>query len=309
LFADGKSFWAACGQCGAATGDGGTADAGAGDAGGHCEVAGLPAFSTNCADCHNLEALGAVDSDESAGARAWASEKGPGLVRFEPAMPSPSVMLDSSWKKRGRHAPDEVDLVSCSDCHPIREDGLGHGTKTYPAAYRGTPFQGGANCAGACHAWLRDSIAAVGFEDTQGATPEYRGSARPDVLLAVATAHKTIWQSGFKTTSPWQKIGALSPGCGGCHHAQSEKHGEVTACTACHRFGGIEGEPHKAHVARISNSVDQNDPKRPQMTPCAYCHDEGKAAQTRSNASCYNCHLSGHQPLDADGKAHFWKEP
>lgn len=364
VFADGKSRWAACGQCSAAPPDGGTGDTGGVDAGEKCEVTGIPAFSTRCADCHDLTALGAADSDESAGARAWASQNGPGLVRFEPAMPSASVMLDAPWKKRGRHAPSELeyalsretaprpgvpwspvspmtdaknvetpggasarqgegacrggaspnalrtaDAAACSGCHPIRDDGLGHGTKTYPAAYRGSPFEGGVNCAGACHAWLRDSIVASGFEDAQGATPEHRGSGRPDALLAVSTAHRTIWQRGFRSTSPWQKIGALSPGCGGCHHAQSEKHGEVPACTACHRFGGVESEPHKEHVDRISTLIDQIDPKRPQMTACAYCHDEGDTARARSNAACYNCHLSGHQPLDANAKAHFWKVP
>ncbi|NOZ02123.1 MAG: hypothetical protein GXP54_09575 [Deltaproteobacteria bacterium] len=28
----------------------------------------------------------------------------------------------------------------------------------------------------------------------------------------------------------------------------------------------------------------------------------------RSGAVCYNCRLSGHQPVDAQGWAHFWHD-
>jgi hypothetical protein len=39
--------------------------------------------------------------------------------------------------------------------------------------------------------------------------------------------------------------------------------------------------------------------------PCAYCHTELEPSP-RSSAACYNCHLSGHQPMNAEGQAHFW---
>jgi hypothetical protein len=123
----------------------------------------------------------------------------------------------------------------------------------------------------------------------------------------VQTRHTQVWQQGYRAAAGAMKIGVLNAGCGACHHAQSEKHGEVPNCLTCHPFGGSQGEAHKAHLDRITAHADDIDPKRPaQMSPCAYCHYESDTAASRSNAACYNCHLSGHQPLDGTGKAHFW---
>ncbi|MCL4467770.1 MAG: hypothetical protein M1591_02395 [Deltaproteobacteria bacterium] len=41
---------------------------------------------------------------------------------------------------------------------------------------------------------------------------------------------------------------------------------------------------------------------------CAYCHGFPNTTTNRtlSDASCYNYHLSGHQPVGAGGMPQFW---
>ena len=74
-------------------------------------------------------------------------------------------------------------------------------------------------------------------------------------------------------------------------------------------FGGGKGELHIMHVAAINDHGADIDATQAGIPACAYCHMQDRAYDYRSRAVCYNCHLSGHQPLNADGKPHFWPIP
>jgi hypothetical protein len=155
--------------------------------------------------------------------------------------------------------------------------------------------------------WLKGTVVSRGFEDASGKIAEYGGSARPDEMLtAVSTAHQKLWVEGYRSESAALRIAVLNPGCGACHHPQDESHGSTPSCLTCHSFGGAEGATHLKHQDLASTWMAKLDARHPDMTGCAYCHYESEGAASRSNAVCYNCHLSGHQPLDASGKAHFW---
>jgi hypothetical protein len=278
------------------------------DAGGQCVTAGLPQFSSKCSNCHDIDLLARIRSDESAGPKEWASANGAALTRVDPAFPAPGMFLNIPWSHRGRHVKGELEAAACASCHPVRSDGMGHEVRTWPGAYKGTVFSGGRNCAGSCHVWLSESVVSRGFVDSDGGTPAYTGSARAASMLdEVQTAHTKIWKEGYSGGSKQIKIAVLRPGCGGCHQAQSEYHGVVPSCLTCHNLGGSKGALHAAHVSSIKKNWDKFDPKRPQMTECAYCHYESAAAESRSRAACHNCHLSGHQPVDGSGLPHFWQ--
>ncbi|GMV39036.1 MAG: hypothetical protein AMXMBFR64_07520 [Myxococcales bacterium] len=87
----------------------------------------------------------------------------------------------------------------------------------------------------------------------------------------------------------------------------SESHGAILGCLDCHAFGGPAAALHTAHVAVIADHMEDNDVDMAAMGagPCGYCHTELEPSP-RSSAACYNCHLSGHQPMNAKGQAHFW---
>lgn len=276
-------------------------------------VAQLPPVVTDCSTCHELGELAAELSNERGGLREWVGSMGQGLVRRDPAIPAPGVHLGFTWPGRGRHglpgAEVEGDALreACSGCHPVGADGLGHGVRCYPPEAARTVFTGGASCGGSCHGWLTGGVTAAGFQDAGGQTPTYQGSLRPAELLAAAdNAHFALWREGWRTDSQRIRIWAFNPGCGGCHNAISEPHGAVAGCLDCHDLGGMGGEQHGRHVELITNHADRIDPGRPDPSPCAYCHRQGDLSGVRSRAACYNCHLGGHQPLDGEGKAHFW---
>ena len=265
----------------------------------------LPALSLDCSECHDLGALTVAAGDEAAGPREWMTLAGVGLVRLSPVIPVPGVKLTLPWARRGRH--DSTELGTCGACHPIREDGVGHGIRAYPSA--AAVFSSGVSCASSCHEWLGTAVVASGFEGSDGATRTYEGSMRPvDLLQSADNAHSAIWREGARADGDHFRINAFNPGCGGCHNLSDESHGAVLGCLDCHDFGGENGELHTTHVAVIADHAESNDVEAVAngMSFCTYCHTPDDTPAPRSSAACYNCHLSGHQPLDASAQAHFW---
>lgn len=262
----------------------------------------LPAFNRDCASCHDLELLDKVLSDEPAGPREWMAQQGNGLVRVDPALPSAVNQYGLKWVKRGRHG--DHTGGDCLSCHPVRDDGMGHGLRIYPSG--DLAFKGGTGCAGPCHAWLADTVTVKGFEDSQGARPVYEGSSRPaDLLEGADNAHSKLWREGARPDAGRFRIGAFNAGCGGCHNLAAESHGTVMGCLDCHKF---LGEPHDLHVQWVAQNMDELDPGAGQagVPLCGYCHVHEDPSMDRSGGVCYNCHLGGHQPLDPQGRAHFW---
>lgn len=272
------------------------------------ETTELPSVTVECKACHNFDSLSQIVSQEQKGIKEWMSVQASGLIRIDPIFPSPSLSTNMSfpWQKRGRH--NSNDLNGCSICHPVRSDGIGHGVRTYPSDTMNTVFAKEKSCDKSCHSWLTEAVAAQGFENADGQVPSYNGSLRPtDLLQGSDNAHSDIWKKGASIENSNFKIVAFNSGCGGCHNVFAESHGTIANCLDCHVFGGSKGELHANHVSYIADQADNLDVKHPEITFCAYCHREDEVSTERSNAACYNCHLSGHQPLDKDGKAHFWR--
>ena len=268
----------------------------------NCEQS-LPELNSECESCHDLNELYETHSDEAKGAKQWMIDHGTGLVRAIPAMPTSQTLLAIPWVRRGRHPQPSP---GCEGCHPVDDKGFGHGVKSYSEGARNKAFAGGTSCSASCHDWLSTSITEAGFEDSDGNTPLYEGSGRPvDLLNGVTGSHQNLWKNGLRTDSETLRISGFNPGCGGCHHTQAEDHSEVSNCLTCHKFGDLDSAIHLSHTVAISENIDRIDPNRPDMTECAYCHYE-EGAPSRGKAGCYNCHLSGHQPLNEQGKPHFW---
>lgn len=267
----------------------------------------LPEVVTRCDACHDLEALGRPVAGASAAPRDWLASQGEGMVRVDPLFPEPGSWWDLSWSRRGFH--DLETGRDCTGCHPVSEDGIGHGVRTF--RFPDTVFRGGFDCAEACHGWLPAVAEASGFPSLSGDAPRYRGSLRPGVLLATAdNAHGRIWREGARPSRLDESgYGSFRPGCGGCHQVATEDHGHVPTCLSCHRFGGPGGRLHRLHRDVIDANAAVVDPGLVEEggDPCAYCHAPDAGLGARSRRTCYNCHLSGHQPLDAAGRAHFWQ--
>ena len=259
-----------------------------------------------CHLCHDLAALGKADGFEETGPRAWMEQQGQGLVRYTPAIADAATHLAFPWARRGFHAEFMLEGTdSCGICHPVDDNGIGHGLRIYGTDTAVPPFTGGSSCAGACHSWIPDDATVTGFTPVDSETPTYTGSLRPgDLLNGAETAHTALWKAGSQPEMA-MKIASFQPGCAGCHNVADEAHGAIQSCLKCHKMAG-SGQPlHDKMVAAISTGKDQIDPEG-NVSACAYCHFED-GAEHRSNAACYNCHLSGHQPMDSEGKPHFWQ--
>ena len=269
------------------------------------EMMELPAFSADCSLCHDLEELKTALSDELAGPREWMSEHGAGMLRLpDPAFSTGGMTFENPWKNRARHT--DADLHYCAYCHPVRSDGMGHGVIMYPKEVYADAFSPGADCASSCHHWMKRSIVSEGFENSEGAKPVYNGTIRPyEMLSAVDNAHTRLFKSGAHMYKPTMRIASLMPGCAGCHNVREEGHGAVMGCLDCHRMGGYSGVLHQYHSQAIEEEIADKDPGFSGPV-CGYCHLRGEELDSRERATCYNCHLSGHQPLDENGKAHFW---
>ena len=265
----------------------------------------LPSLVRACSTCHDASTINTPHDQNPGAPRSWTGERGRGLERFDPAIPEPKRKLALPWTERGRH--DDSGSAGCAACHPVRDDGVGHGVRTYPNP--DAVFEPGKDCARSCHAWLPDSVREEGYEDDAGQRPIYEGSLRPgDLLGAAETAHARLWREGARPPTSTFKIGAFNPGCGGCHNLAEESHGNITTCLDCHRFGDQSGELHKLHVTLIADNADKLDVEAAAAgaTFCTYCHTGAGDTGSRPRTVCYGCHLSAHQPLDKDGRAHFW---
>ena len=276
---------------------------------GGCEVT-LPALNLQCAGCHDLTALRAPTDPSVLPPRAWMELAGEGLTRVDPAIPTPDASYALRWPRRGHH--DEGDDEACAACHPVRDDGVGHGVRTHPLPAQ--VFSGGAGCGTSCHGWLPGQAVVEGFEGADDQTPRYEGSLRPDDLLAAAApdrGHGLLWREGASPDPEVFAITSLNPGCGGCHHLREESHGAMLQCLDCHRFGGQTGVLHARHVAAIDEDVERLDPAlvAAGASYCLYCHPGDDAPVERARAACYNCHLSAHQPLDDSGRPQLWPAP
>jgi len=268
----------------------------------------IPVLESECQRCHVLDNLGRKLSDDNAGIREWMAAQGTGLVRSDPAFPVPGIVFALPWPERGWHGEDSRNIDTCSDCHPVEENGIGHGVRTYPENARELAFAGGESCADGCHGWLAESVVSEGFRNGLGKVPVFNGSLRPEALLeSGGNAHSDLFKKGAHPEELPMKIASFNAGCGGCHNVASESHGAIPSCVGCHSFKGTEGEKLRASiVAHIEKHVVDNDPDRPGDSACIYCHRQDESDPERSNRACYNCHLSGHQPLNGDGDPHFW---
>jgi len=270
----------------------------------------LPPFTGDCQVCHDPASLGVPGADPQQGLRQWMESKGAGLVRRDSAFPDGALHLSLEWPRRGSHAEAE-DASGCGLCHPVGPEGIGHGVRTYPEELLATVFTGGASCADECHGWLVEDVTVTGFEDGTGQVPFYQGSARPaDLLAAGGNAHSTLWQEGARPQVLPMKIAAFNSGCGGCHHVAGESHGAIMTCTDCHGLAGSQGSQlHEQHVEFIAQHSSRLDPVHEGESGCGFCHLGDTGDPELHRAACYSCHLSGHQPLDVEGRAHFWPLP
>jgi hypothetical protein len=232
----------------------------------------LPALVTACDQCHDLAGLSVSPGGEGLSTRDWLASAGLGLLRDDPAIPVAGTRYALDWARRGHHPSEPGD---CGGCHPVDGDGVGHGLSVYPDP--GTAFTAGQDCATGCHGWVAQSPASL--------------------LEAADNAHSRLWREGARFPPGQGRVSALRPGCGGCHNLQAEAHGTITTCLQCHAFGGMGGDLHAGHLAALQADAE----------PCAWCHVEDGLSPERWRAACYNCHPSGHQPLEAAGGARVWQ--
>lgn len=267
--------------------------------------------TVNCYDCHDPNEISMAISNESLGIKEWMQTGSTGLVMIQPYNPPPLYMYTFEWSKRGIHTFD-LNINDCAKCHPIYNGVENHSYSEYPAEAKSYLYTGGVNCAGKCHTWLEINVQSVGFTSNAGTTPTYYGTLDPYKLLTtVNTLHTNIFLYGFRITqdNPNFAIRHLSPGCGGCHNWDGPRHGHIAECTDCHIFDpSVNNGLHEQHINIITATQSQIDPNDAGMPACAYCHgfSDTTTNHTLSNAVCYNCHLSGHQPMGADGMPQFW---
>lgn len=267
--------------------------------------------AVSCYDCHDPFQISMSRSNEALGIKEWMQAGSSGLVMIQPYNPPPLYILILEWPDRGRH-PFDLNTNDCAQCHPIYDNVENHSNSEYPPQAQRYLFDGGIDCAGSCHTWLQGNVVSTGFSSSTGTTPTYDGTLDPfSLLTSVQTAHTGIFLAGFRITQddPGLAIRHLNPGCGGCHNWDGPRHGHIAECTDCHVFDpSLPGGLHQSHISIISATQAQMDPADAGMPSCAYCHgfSDTTTNHVLSNASCYNCHLSGHQPMGADGMPQFW---
>ena len=258
----------------------------------------------NCLACHSQTEITQILSDESAGPREWMNQAGTGLTRVVPLIPQYLLKSEEytlEWPHRGRHP--VYNSGDCCACHLTDASGLGHGSRTYS-----DPEE----CQGSCHVWLKPEIKSSGFAILGGEALSYSASAEPETLLSAAeNSHAQIFREGYQRLEGNYdriKVSQLSPGCRGCHNHFFPDHGSLSVCTDCHNFGTPDkGAEHLSHLAYISARQNELNPAAAGGEACVYCHGFSPGADTFYRAACYNCHLSGHQPLNPEGQAHFWR--
>jgi hypothetical protein len=271
------------------------------------EDAAAPSIACDRVMCHDPAQLTHPVPGAEVSSREWALLAGEGLTDRPAFILSDRPLFGFTFPRRGHHVPQS--LADCAACHPLSVEGIRHGMRQYPRSVRGWVFQRSTDCAGACHTWLPGQATASGHAPAVGEPPSHQGSLRPAALLAeVDGAHARIYREGYVPGNLGTSISfaQLRPGCGGCHNAQNENHGSVSQCLDCHRFGGQTGLRHAAHVQAIEDRRAENDPGHADRSTCDYCHGFAATPTPLENAACYNCHLSGHQPVAASGQPQFW---
>ena len=267
--------------------------------------------AVSCYDCHDTYQITEARSNESSGIKEWMQAGGTGLVMIPAYNPPPLFMYELEWPARGRHIFD-LNTGDCAQCHPLYNNVENHSNSEYPPQAKSLLYMNGVNCASTCHTWLENDIISAGFSSSTGDTPTYTGTLDPYTLLtSVQTAHTKIFLYGFRISQddPALNIRALNPGCGSCHNWDGPRHGHIAQCTDCHNFDPSNSSSlHQSHIAVISAAQSQIDPSDSGLPACAYCHgfSDTTTSHTLSNPVCYNCHLSGHQPVGADGMPQFW---
>jgi hypothetical protein len=261
---------------------------------------------TQCNNCHDYSQLAEKKSTEAP--REWTAKSGQGLTRKITLNFAADIAFSYRFPRRGNHTIETAGEPGCSTCHPMSTQGLRHGMSQYPLSTRSQLFTSQTDCGSACHDWLPASGTSVGYKPKEGTAPTYSGSLRPYELLTGANnRHAEIFKNGWvKVTGDPISIQRIKPGCGGCHTIIDERHGTMTECLDCHKFGGMSGAIHMAHLEAINQNRETIDPDHGTESSCNYCHGLNDSPTRLLNSACYNCHLSGHQPLDASGKVHFW---
>lgn len=239
-----------------------------------------------CTACHDLELLQEPEPYDSV--QAWLAVEGDGLLRKSVFPVFPDIRWGTRIPPRGYHS----DTRDCVTCHPEGSaEAPIHGERRYPAETVEVLFSRGESCAGTdCHQWLTDSPT--------------------DLLNGAPNKHTGIFHAGFHVSEGGDHdlaIIALRPGCGSCHNIHSGDHGGLPDCNDCHLFReGVDTGLHTRHVDLIAEQTQETRTNSDDFTPCSYCHGFAADAAETFRASCYNCHLSGHQPFGSDGQPQMW---
>lgn len=195
----------------------------------------------------------------------------------------------ATWAPRQKHSPTDT---NCTNCHGIHDASV----RKFPA---GTDTKS-SNCAPACHSRLDTNVVSAGFTNASG-NPEqttYRGTIDPRTLISgSSTKHKTVVLA--------------QNGCASkCHNGP---HGTVTMCVSCHSYKYSDSSNlHSTHIPFVSAEQQQTDPENfeagSSSSACKYCHKGGDkgvpAGNTVYKPGCWNCHLSGHNPITP-----YWELP
>ena len=211
------------------------------------------------------------------------------------------------WTERGIHAVNDTDnplpaTMSCYQCHAQTCDNCHlndfqvHASGPEPPIFpEGASGQVDKDCAQGCHAWVKagETITSEGFTNASGDPQQttYVGPISPAELLEAAKTDKPLHAEIFATY-----------GCEGfCHGGPQAPHGTITLCKSCHSFQFSNAEEvnlHSTHVSFVEAEQPLADPAGAEAgsPACNYCHSSG--------ASCWNCHLSGHDPV-----TRYWELP
>ncbi|MBI2061282.1 MAG: hypothetical protein HYT87_16205 [Nitrospirae bacterium] len=258
-----------------------------------------PRVGVECSTCHDYAALTAARGSDADGPREWLGTSSKGLLaRTSPFTGLEEYVLD--WPRRGRHPAFTLEPDTCFTCHPVTSTGSRHSLDAYPPGV--TESKG--DCASSCHLWLPNQVRSSAHPDL-GTGGTYDGPGRPyEMLTQTRTRHTDVFEKGYPADKPRKsgaKVQFIAPGCVGCHSFQDPRHGTIATCTDCHSFATKTPEAasgqglHELHLMFIQSKRSSAMPSN-----CSVCHGY-ENDQTLSNAMCYNCHVSGHNPTTA-----FW---
>lgn len=218
----------------------------------------------------------------------------------------------------------------------MRDNGQKHGetpgiwfwrvqTHNYPDWPQGADPQKPETCVG-CHSWVEGAtITQGGFTNAFGETPGVENQDISPKALLDSAIH--VDASGNKTFDNKHAEYYDTYGCAACH----SDHGPVEnfGCANCH--GNPEEAPemfaqmHGTHPALLEAEMPLGDPEdfKNGKPSCQFCHanqaPEGPTSDIENStllplienpavgsASCWNCHMSAHKPVNENGAA-YWK--